>query len=443
VTRETVAAAVERVKARDPELGGDAELAAQWLTTGEGTETIYQAAVQRFLWWTLPRKFPAPTWRRLVTAAAALLDQLEFSRYAALARSQTTLDILEAWGEGEDHGRKLFLAAHAASGVDPPDTELVQWGSVMGIDEATAQEAVERALETAIAAGELNPGTRGWKQIAQRICDRTLIRPLHDPGGQTLLTRLVTERTEWWIDAARVAAHRRMRDHVSRRLLTPIPAPADVETVIAPMRWLLDHAAAGATLTQSDYLARPLVLEAVERFAWWEWDKPPRSEVDVPQLGMLRDVAANLRLTRRKGRQLAATAKAMRLLADPEALWHALATTLGGRDEFGQMIGELVGLRLLDAAVIDDELTTAVAPIILAQRWRTSAGPITERDVGWAISLRKLWWRVLCLIHEERNHLDDTQPSGYQSIELTQSGVATVLAYLRQRAIAPRHDVFD
>jgi hypothetical protein len=443
VTRETVAAAIERVKANDPQLGVDAEVAAQWLTTGEGTETIYQAAVQRFLWWTLPRKFPPSTWRQLVTAAAALLDQLGFGDYAGLARSQTTSDILDAWSDGEDQGRKQFLAAHAASGVDPPDTDLVQWGTVMGIDEATAQEAVERALEAAISSGELDARAKGWKQIAQRICDRTLTKPLHDPGGQTLLTRLVTERTEWWIDAARVTAHRRMRDDVSRRLLTPIPPPADLETVIAPMRWLLEHAAAGATLTQSGYLARPLVLESVERFAWWAWDKPPRSEVDVPQLGMLRDVAVHLRLIRRKGRRLVATAKGTRLLADPESLWRAVAMTLGGRDEFGQMIAELVGLRLLETAAVDDELVTAVAPIVVAQRWRTSGGPITERDVGWAINLRQLWWRVLCLMHEE--HLDwrGTQPSSHHSIELTGSGAATVLAYLRQRAIAPRHGVFD
>jgi hypothetical protein len=131
--------------------------------------------------------------------------------------------------------------------------------------------------------------------------------PLDDPGGQTLHTRITTERVETWIGSARVPAHRRWRDQVSWRLLTPIPQPDDPEPVVVPMRWLLDHAIDGIELTQSHYLARTLVVGAVERFGWWDWEKPPRSEVDVPQLGELRDAAATLRLVRRKGRRLLAT----------------------------------------------------------------------------------------------------------------------------------------
>jgi hypothetical protein len=443
VTREIVAAAVERVRTRDRTLGTDAEVVAQWLTSGEGTDAIYQAGVQHFLWWMLPRRFAPNTWRRLVEATAALLDQLGFGQYADIARSQTTCDVLESWAESYEQGQRRFLAANAASGVQPPDTELVRWGSALGIDEATAQEAVERALEAAIVAGDLTPGARGWKQVAQQICDRTLTAPLDDPGGQTLLTRLVTERTEWWIDASRVSAHRRMRDKVSRKLLTPIPPPADIDTVIAPMRWLLECTAAEATLTQSGYLARSLVLEAVERFEWWHWDKPPRSEADVPQIGLLREVAGTLRLTRRRGRRLLITANGARLLADPERLWRALASTLGGTDDFERMIAELAGLRLLERAAIDDELPTTLTPIVVAQGWQTPDGPVAQRDVDWALSRRWWWWRVLGLLDEEHRRWQGDKPVGQNRVALTSAGEATVLAYLRDRAIAPRFDVID
>lgn len=434
MTREAVAAAIDQVKARDRALGADAEVAAQWLTAGEGTAMLYQAAVQQFLWFTLPRKFPPTAWRSVIAGTAALLDQLGLRRYAGIARSAETCDILDAWDQGDETGRRRALAAHAASGVNAPDTALVSWGSVMGIDEATAQESVERALEAAIVAGDLTPGAKGWKQTAARICDQTLTHPLADPGGQTLLTRLVTERVASWITSTHVSEHRRWRDHVSRQLLTPIPPPADMEPIVATMRWLLECAASGTTLTQSGYLPRAMVVEAADRFGWWAWDKPPRSEVDVPQLHELRGVASEMRLIRRTGGRLVTTAKGTRLVADSEQLWLELAGALGGSDEFGQMVAELVGLRLLATAATHDDLTATVAPILLGQGWRTNEGPITERNVDAAISSTLRWWRVLQMLQ---------QVGLLRPISLTESGATTVLAYLRQRAAGPRHGVFD
>jgi hypothetical protein len=434
MTREAVAAAIDQVKARDHALGADAEVAAQWLTAGEGTDMLYQAAVQRFLWFTLPRKFPPTAWRSVIAGTAALLDQLGLRRYAGIARSDTTCDILDAWDQADEAGRKQSHAAHVASGVNAPDTALVTWGSVMGIDEATAQESVERALEAAIVAGDLTPGTKGWKQAAARICDQTLTHPLPDPGGQTLLTRLVTERVASWITNTHVTEHRRWRDRVSRQLLTPIPPPADIEPVVAPMRWLLERAIGGATVTQSGYLPRSLVLEAVDRFGWWHWDTPPRSELHVQQLHELRSIASEHRLVRRAGRRLITTARGRHLLADREQMWHELAGTLGGSDEYGQMVAELVGLRLLDTATTRDDLTATVAPILLGEGWRTDEGPITERNVDGAIGDALARWRVLEILREV--------PHGHP-IALTEHGASTVLAYLRQRATGPRYGVFD
>jgi hypothetical protein len=443
VTREIVAAAVQRVRTRDRTMGAEAEVVAQWLTSGEGTDAIYQAGVQHFLWWLLPRKFPPDGWRRLVAATAALLDELGFDRYADIARSETTRHVLDGWAESEEQGRRRFDAASVASGVHPPDTGLVRWGTPLGIDEATAREAVERALEAAIVTGELTPGAKGWKRIAQQICDRVVSTPLDDPGGQTLLTRLVTERTEWWIDASRVDVHRQMRDKVSHDLLTEIQPPADIDAVIGPVRWLLQQAAAEASLTPSGYLAKPLVLEAVELFGWWIWDKPPRSEADVHELRMLRRVATALRLTRRRGRQLLITANGKRMLAEPERLWRLLASALGGTEEFERMVAELAGLRLLERAAVDDELPILLTPNVVAQSWRTSEGPVTRRDVEWALNRRLSWWRVLGLLDVERARREGGEPVSNDRTALTAVGEITMLAYLRERAIAPRFDIID
>lgn len=298
-----------------------------------------------------------------------------------------------------------------------------------------------RALEVAILSGELTSGGKGWKQVAARVCDRTLTTPIEEEFGQTALHLILTERIDVWVTMARPEEHRRCRDRIACRLLARLAAPAGAEPVVAPMRWLLGQASEGITLTQSNYLAKQTVLEAVERFGWWDWDKRPRSEADVPQLGELREAATSLRLVRRQGRKLTVTTSGGRLLADTSGLWNQLATTLGGREDFGQMVAELIGLRLLQGPAIDDELEEALAPIVAAQGWRTGAEPVTQRQVGHAIAFRLCWWRMLGLLAEERPRWENLERIGHSKSALTADGEATVLAYLRHRATGPRHSL--
>lgn len=209
----------------------------------------------------------------------------------------------------------------------------------------------------------------------------------------------------------------------------------------ASVRWPLEHAAAGIARTQSGYLARDAVLGAVESFGWWDWDKPPRSEADVPQLGELREAATTLRLVRRRGRTLQATTLGRSLAGDPAELWRRLASTLGGRDEFGQMIAELLALRLLDGPAIDDDLEHALFPVARAQGWRSGGDPLSSRHVGHAVAFRLYWWRMLGLLAEERPRWENLQRIGHASTALTPAGNATALAYLRHRATGPRHSI--
>ena len=300
---EEVDRAVRRVEARRPDLTMAAQAVAGGLTAGEGIAMIHQAALQHYLWWYMPRDYPDDEWQGLVEAAAALLDELGLPRLADVARSPATRTVLAAWAHGRKEGAAAFRSAHAKSGVEPPDTALLAWGSVMGVDEARALDAVERALGDAVAAGTLVPGALRWQAKASAITDAVLSRPLDLPPGQTLAGLVTTERIGTWIDAARHPVHQEWRSGVANRLLHPIEPPPDTGDAVAPMRWLLELAVApdGTELTQSNYLARATVLAAVERFGWWDWEKPPRSEADVHQLSTLRDAANRLRLLRRRG----------------------------------------------------------------------------------------------------------------------------------------------
>jgi hypothetical protein len=211
-----------------------------------------------------------------------------------------------------------------------------------------------------------------------------------------------------------------------------IEPPAGVEGIVAPMRWLLEHAGDEITLTQSNYIARPLVLDAIERFDWWDWKKPPHSEADVPQVDQLREAAQARHLIRRRGKKLLATAKGRALVGDPFALWQQLALTLGGTDDFGLMVAELIGLRLLDGIVVGSEgLADALGPIIVEQGWRAGGESLSHRDVSWAIAQRLYWWRVLGLVDEERPHYVEGLRTGDYCTALNERGEATVLAFLR------------
>ena len=57
-----VDAAVSRAEARRPDLEMAVQTMADALTAGEGKEMIHQAALQQFLWWYLPRRYPEEDW---------------------------------------------------------------------------------------------------------------------------------------------------------------------------------------------------------------------------------------------------------------------------------------------------------------------------------------------------------------------------------------------
>jgi hypothetical protein len=434
--------AVRRIEARRPDLNMAVQAVAGGLTAGEGVDMIHQSALQEFLWWHLPRDYPDDEWHGLVHATALLLDELGLKQLAEVARSQETQRVLAAWVQGRDKGAAAFRAAQAKSGVEPPDTALLAWGSIMGTDEARALDAVERALGDAVGAGDLLPGAPRWQAKAAAITEAVLSRPLDLPPGQTLAGLVTTERIGTWIDAARHPMHQEWRSAVANGLLHPIETPSNPGDAVAPMRWLLELAAepGGTELTQSNYLARATVLAAVERFGWWDWDKPPRSEGDVHQLSTLRNAANRLRLLRRSGRRLHLTTRGVEFLASPDRLWEQVASETEDGEDFTRAVTELVGLRLLQGRVEQRKLVGEIAPILIAQGWSIAGSLITVSHVSSAVYCPLRWWRLFNTVDEvnatwEYGTARELTP---HTVALTPDGERMVLAFLRSRAAGPR-----
>ncbi len=366
------------------------------------------------------------------------MGELGLERYASIAGSDVTTTILEAWREDPAHGFARYRAAAEGSGVKPPDTDLLAWGSVMGFDEASAYAQLEMKLEDAIVAGRFVPGGSGWKARAASVTEEILGEPPPHDRRRSWLEMILSERRRMWVEVAHPEGLRNWRAARAVELGRPADPPDDLEPVVGAMRWLLVVCRNGVELTQSHYLSPSIVHECVEGFGWWDWPGQPRSEVDVHQLGALRETAARLRLVTRRGRRLATSRHGVTLLEDPVALWRALATTIGATDDYAAMLSELLAHRLLTGPALGNELEESIVPVVSAQGWRTGGGPVDERDIVMSIHRVLYLWRLFGLLEEVRPRWVDDRPTGRNVTSLTDAGRATALEYLRARATAPR-----
>ncbi|MGH2718774.1 MAG: hypothetical protein ACRDJU_09370 [Actinomycetota bacterium] len=437
--------AIRRVEARRPDLGRAAQSMADQLTAGEGAVFIHQALVQETLWWFVPRNCPEGQWQEYLDAAGELLAELGMDRLAGIAASPQTKTVLAAWAVDERQGAAAFRKARQDSGVAAPDTPLLVWGSFTGIDESTARQDIERALSKAIDRGELVPGASGWRRKAVVIAEAALSAPRDPVLGQSYLSLITTERISSWIDLASPPL-RDWRQAVGNRLLNPIDPPADPAAAVAPMVWLLELTSGeGVELTQAGYLPRATFLEASNRFGWWDFDTPPRSEVDVYQVTALREAATHLRLVRRRGRRLRTTARGEQLRKNPVELWRSVAEATEDGDPFTRVVTELVGLQLLmRGRLLWSDIAPAVSPVLRAQGWSAGTHLITDKEVASGVHAPLRYWRLFGLLDEVESMWDREMHRQLTpaSIALTPDGEATVWAYLRARATGPRHDFY-
>lgn len=449
-----VDAAVLAVEGDDLEAGQMAALAADFLTGGGGAGTIHQARLQEFLWSALPRKFPQPKWFPVADGAARLFDKLGLTRYAEVARSDTTRAVLETWGKDENVGFERFLLEHERSGVAPPKTELIEWGEMMAVDELVAFETVSVALEAALVEGGYHPGTSGWQRTAAEITRRTLteqarpVRPA-DLRRFRLVDLALGSRVEPWIRAAANERHRALREAAAARFMdgpaaiAPEPPPDKLlQQAVAPMAWLLETCRDGARATSAGYLAPELVQEAVGRFGWSLFEERARSEVDVLPLRIIHEIATRNRWVLRRSKRIKTTKSAVALLDDPARLWWAVVGTAGQADEYSASISELMAMRLLEGPAQDiglggpSELALFVAEVIVAQGWRSGRTSITAHHVDRDVHGPLREWRDFRFLGD-RPFSAEAFRSGRPTIALSPVGKHFAQALLYHRATAP------
>ena len=195
----TESQALETLTREDPTAAGDAKAALAWLAGDEGLETISLLRLQEFLWYALPVKWPMSTPGRVGVARALgrLFDLAGLDRYAGVCASAGTEQIITAYAEGHEEGIADYTEAIEASNAAPPDTELLAWGSVMGVQERAAYDACAAALELAFASGELSVGRRGWRTKRVDLVNRWLYFPrgATPPGTPPILGGNLSSQT--------------------------------------------------------------------------------------------------------------------------------------------------------------------------------------------------------------------------------------------------------
>jgi hypothetical protein len=430
---QDIAAVLAELAEHDATVAEDARAALEWVAGEQGRAFITQQRIQDFCWYELPVKWfvDLDEKLRVVSALAEALDLLQLPRYAAICRSVTTREILNAYEVSTAHGLAAFRRGAAASGITPPDLPEFEWGAVMGWEEASARSSTADFLEGAVASGDLVPGRPGWKIRQQELERAHLNVPQAALLGQTLAQMILTERAETWLNARRSETRRRILTAIASRLLQPAEPPA--ATAADPLSWLLGELDSGIALTQTGNLSRKFVQQNADRFGW-DFPGLPRTEDDLFDLHQLRRFAQDLGLARRSGRMLTLTAKGRRLLADPDGLWRAAAAGLLGGDEFDVFAGELFLAVLLDAdSVPATQIKATVGQAAAEEGFRDSrtGEPPDEHQIGWAVQETISLCRVLGLLAVGGDWHD-------RSYGLTDTGHATALAALRARATGPR-----
>lgn len=417
---------------------------AEMLTAGEGVEMLSQAAIQQFCWYQIPKRLPMETWDEVCRTVEALMDALGRERWAAVAGSDITAGVLDAFrsdaadgtiGAAGSSGLQAARAAEERSGVGLPDGCVLAWGEMFQFAEQHARDAVERALEAAIETGELVPGGRGWRQRSVEIANAALTTATTELAGQSHLSLVWAERAAQWTRCRGAAAQ--ARSSVVDSIVAEPAAPDDVEAVIGPVGWLLGLCDGdGAGLTASHYLDRALVVEGVGRFPqWWpDWhDKPPRSESDVFQLSKVRDYLQRRNWVRRKGRTLRLTPLGRQLVADPQAVLVHMADDVVGSGPWFETVAEQCAIVQLAGPAGADDLIRAIAEPVADLGWSIQGAPVDPATLRESVWLWRRWCRALGWTEPT-----PTPPgTPRHQDQLTDTGRAALTWFLHRRATAP------
>ncbi|WP_344132145.1 hypothetical protein [Luedemannella flava] len=427
-----------RLRRADPAAARLAQAGLNDLLADGGLADLTQHDLQSYLWFVLPDHDESPL---TAAAMARFFEMAELERYAGIAESETTRDVLRAYAErGNAAGQRAATRAMDASGVVPPDLPELEWGESMGMAEMAAYDSIAITLELALATGDLKPGARGWRVAQARLTRIQLTMNRHD--GPPLLERIRVERLEMW--ALHGGQARRALAGAALGQVASVPGvPSDVAERMEPMQWLLELAngrqgdAPGVPLTVAGNLARRVVQEAAERFNWWDLpERLPRSESDMWRLTVLRTVLSSAGAVRRVGRKLLLGTRGRALLGNPLAQWQVATDHLLADAGFDAAAQEAALLLLLQAGGMVEmrELVTEVADVLAGSGWRDTGdgSPPDDQDVSravWAFVRRCELWSLV----------DSGRGPGWSTrLRLSPAGKLGGYAALRHQALRAR-----
>jgi hypothetical protein len=353
------------------------------LPEDDPVEDLAACDVLQFVWYSLPVKWAvdADELAEATEASAAILDAIGRARVSELIRAPATADIQRRWLAGDRDAVARFRKALADSGYDPPDTDVLAWGSVLGLDEVSVHGELARVLERAIETGTFAPSRTGWRRTQANLAEAWLTTPALGRGGRTPLDVVRAERRAGWLRVH----DPRVRELVAPLLAQPAAPPSD-DSAAGVLRWLLDRVGDGLTLTAAGYLPTTLVGEAKQ---WYEdWLVPgfaARSESDLPPLLILREFAQARKLLTRRGRRLTVSAAGRAALADPNRWW---TTVVGGwfdgADIVNQVAEVAAAFMLRDAS--EDEIVDAATDTVASRFRHRDGAPADRHDIE-----RALW----------------------------------------------------
>ncbi|NLT56227.1 MAG: hypothetical protein GXX79_17060 [Actinomycetales bacterium] len=399
---EQALAALSRV---GPGAVRDARAAWEALTGGNGPESVTQWRLQQFCWDTIPRTWPgdSTTRLRITDALATLLDELGLQRYGGIVRGETTRGILLTAEQSPDRARVVARRAMQRSGIEPPDTELLTWGAVMSTAEACALEAVADRLEMAVAAGDLQPGSRGWRDHQADLTIAVLTTPRTDFGNRAPYEAILDERIHEWVRGPRSTTRGGLLAPLETRLREPVDPgmAAPARALLRPLDWLLTEVGEGLTLTAAGYLPPRTVARALDELGWREeLIGPATREVDAYPVLVLRETAHRLGLIRRRGNRLLLTPGGRAAVNDGRALWQAVAASLIGPEHTALAAAYEVVLAVLEPgdAVPEEDVRRLVQAVVTESGWRAAGRrQPSESDTSslFFAVLRELRWLEL------------------------------------------------
>ncbi|HEY0452250.1 hypothetical protein [Actinophytocola sp.] len=300
-----------------------------------------QLDVQNFLWLTLPQllreppdDLPAmPPWRDVVERAAWFFDQLDQPRYADICRGERTAEIIEAAGD-EIGCFELYAHATLESGLMPPADMRVSWTDDPGPREMALFDAITRALERAIVAGELDPADEERRLgVAVAVLDQS-----PDGHHDTLGNLMFAERMEHWRDHCGSQTMRELLVRTTPDFTRPSGLDADLLMPAArPLGKVLGELGAG-----------PAPLRELAR-----------------RFGLLETVDGELRRTD----------DGDRALAHPVMIFEAMCTgLLDGPDRIArQAAAPLFAMLLLADEVDVDMMVDRIGVVLYELGWRSDA----------------------------------------------------------------------